>query len=115
MIMKNKHIESEIELKKIKNEYDKFLNTYKKKIIMYKGNQLEYYLCGKGKDTILFTPHISSVIPLEINFNRIIDYEDCFKVIAPALPNVENIDELAESINTILDEELIDNVIVFEQ
>jgi pimeloyl-ACP methyl ester carboxylesterase len=115
MIMKNKSIGSEIELKNIKNEYDKFLNIYKKKIIMYKDNPLEYYSCGKGKDTILFTPHISSVIPLEINFNRIMDYEDCFKVIAPALPNVENIDELAESINTILKEEKIDKVIVFGQ
>jgi len=113
--MKNKSIGYEIELKNIKNEYDKFLKYYKKKIIVYKGNQLEYYSCGKGKDTILFMPHISSLIPLEISFKTIMTYEDCFRVIAPVLPDVENIDELAESINAILKDEKIDNVIVFGQ
>ena len=42
-------------------------------------------------------------------------YEHCFKVIAPILPDIKNIDELAESINTILKEEKIDKVIVFGQ
>ena len=113
--MKNKYIGCQSELKNIKNEYDNFLKIHKKKKILCGKIQLEYYSGGKGKDTILFMPHISSLIPLEIIFRTIMDYGKCFKVIAPVLPDVGNIDELAESINTILKEEKIDKVIVFGQ
>ena len=113
--MKKKYNECQIELNKIKSEYFQFLKFYKKKKILHGNNQLEYYLGGKGKDTILFTPHISRLVPLEIIFKTIMAYDPCFKVIAPILPDVDNIDELAESINTILKEEKIEEVIVFGQ
>jgi len=55
MIMKKKYNECQIEFNNIKSEYFQFLKLYKKKKILHGNNQLEYYLGGKGKDTILLT------------------------------------------------------------
>ncbi|GAG59384.1 unnamed protein product [marine sediment metagenome] len=108
--IQNKNItQSEKEL------FELFINTHKKYIINYKEINIEYYYSGKGGNTILILPHISSLFNQEMAFHLIIDLENNNKVLAPELCNVNNIDEIADIMNYILEKENITNVIIYGQ
>jgi len=108
--IQNKNItQSEKEL------FELFINTHKKYIINYKEINIEYYYSGKGGNTILILPHISSLFNQEMAFHLIIDLENNNKVLAPELCNVNNIDEIADIMNYILEKENITNVIICGQ
>ena len=95
--------------------YSNFIDSHEKNVISYRGNNVEYYFCGSGEQAILLPPHISSLIPSEMVFRNILEFEKRLKVIAPDLAYSNDLNELAETFNLILEKENIDEVILFGQ
>lgn len=98
-----------------KELFEIFVNTHKKFKINYKGINTEYYYSGKGENTILILPHISSLFNQEIAFHLIMDLENNNKVLAPELNSINSINEIADMMNYILVKENITNVIIYGQ
>ena len=100
-------------LRQEQSRFNEFQKTHYKSSLDYRGQTLEYYSCGNGPRTILIPPHISSLFPTEMGYRHILDFESCFRVIAPSLIETGNLDEIAESLLLVLEKEKIDDVILF--
>ncbi len=98
-----------------KELFEVFKNTHKKHILNYRDINIEYYYSGKGENTIIVLPHISSLFSQEMAFHLIMDLEKNNKVLAPEICNVNNINKIANIINFILKKENITNVIIYGQ
>ena len=98
-----------------KELFDQFIRTHKKSIVNHKENIIEYFFAGKGNNTILILPHISSLFNQEMAFHLIQELESNNKVLAPELCDSNNIDEISDLINSILEKENITNLIVYGQ
>ncbi len=89
-----------------------FLDSHPLKQLEFNGQTVEYYCCGKGERTIFFAPGGMGILPPEIGFRYILEFEKKFKVIAPCISNAGGLDELSDQFNRILDTEGTDNVVV---
>ena len=91
--MNNNEINSE------KKVFEHFVNTHKKKNIAYKKYSIDYYCSGKGDNTVMVLPHISSIFSQEMAYHHILNFEKNNRVLAPELPVAETYEDVAELLN----------------
>jgi len=102
-------------LQQEQDTYNEFIRTHPKSRLEYGGQTIEYLACGHGTQTILTPPHISSLFPPELGYRRILDFESRFRVIAPALIETDNLDDIAASLLHVIEKEGTSPVILFGQ
>jgi len=98
-----------------KERYDRFIETHTKYKARYHEASIEYYYSGKGENTLLLLPHISSLVTQDMAFHHILNLEKENRVLAPELGNMVHLDDIAEAMNLVLEKENIAEVILWGQ
>lgn len=98
-----------------KKLFKDFINTHKKKSILYEGNRIDYYCSGKGENTVVVLPHISSLFSQEMAYHHILNFEKTNTVLAPELTHPGSIDEVAGMLNFLLERENSKDVVIYGQ
>jgi pimeloyl-ACP methyl ester carboxylesterase len=107
--MNNSIIEAEKKL------FEQFTATHKQKNISYKTGSIDYYCSGKGENTVMVLPHISSLFSQEMAYHHILNFEKHNTVLAPELTHSTTIDEVAGMLNYLLEKENRSDVIIYGQ
>ncbi len=95
--------------------YDEFIRTHPKTRLEYKGQSLEYIVCGHGPHTMLIPPHISGLFPSEMGYRHILGFESQFRIIAPSLIESDSLDDIAASLLHVMEKEGAGPAILFGQ
>lgn len=90
---------------------EEFYKKYPLKKISVNNKNWEYISCGKAKETLLLFPGGGQTA--QGNFRLIQVFEDEYKIIIPTIYDVDSIKEFCNAINTILQNENTDKVILY--
>jgi pimeloyl-ACP methyl ester carboxylesterase len=88
-----------------------FYKTHPLKKIQINNKVWEYISCGTGKETLLLLP--GGAQTAQGNFRLIQAFEKKYRIIVPTIYNVDSIKEFCLAINTILEKEKVNKVILY--